>query len=141
VANQHLEGLHRDRRFPSTSSATVPGLADVRIHAGVLVFTLAVSVGTALLFGLVSAITVRSENAAGALVATRLTMGTAARRAASALVVAEVALAIVLLVGAGLILRSFARLVTPSISGTATRKSSALSATFAAPICATRPAP
>jgi len=92
-------------------SAAVPGLDDVRINAGVLGFALAVSVGTAVVFGLVSAITVRSENAAGALVTTRLTMGTAARRAASALVVAEVALAIVLLVGAGLILRSFARLL------------------------------
>lgn len=36
-------------------SATVPGLADVHINTGVIVFTLAVSVGTALLFGLVSA--------------------------------------------------------------------------------------
>src|SRR5262249_19516805 len=93
-------------------SATVPGLADVRINGGVLAFTLAVSAGTAIVFGLVSAFTVRSETASGALVTTRVTMGTAARRAASALVVAEVALAIVLLVGAGLILRSFARLLS-----------------------------
>jgi hypothetical protein len=49
--------------------------------------------------------TTRSESGAGALVASRLTMGRMARRAASALVVAEEALAIVLLVGAGLILR------------------------------------
>ena len=73
-------------------SAAVPGLGDVRINAGVLAFTLAVSAGTAIVFGLVSALTVRSENGAGALVTTRVTMGAGARRAASALVVAEVAL-------------------------------------------------
>jgi putative ABC transport system permease protein len=92
-------------------SVTVPGLADVRLNGTVVAFTLAISVATALLFGLISAITVRSESGAGALVApSRVTMGRSARRAASALVLAEVALAIVLLVGAGLVWRSFAKL-------------------------------
>jgi len=92
-------------------SVTVPGLADVGINTAVLVFTLGVSVAVALACGLVSAMTVRGESGSGALVApTRVTMGPSARRAASALVVFEVALAIVLLVGAGLILRSFTRL-------------------------------
>jgi putative ABC transport system permease protein len=92
-------------------SVTVPGLADVGINSAVLVFTLGVSVAVALVCGLVSAMTVRGESGSGALVApTRVTMSLSARRAASALVVFEVALAIVLLVGAGLILRSFARL-------------------------------
>ena len=92
-------------------SVTVPGLADVGINSTVLVFTLGVSVAVALVCGLVSAMTVRGESGSGALVApTRVTMGPSARRAASALVVFEVALAIVLLVGAGLILRSFTRL-------------------------------
>ena len=82
-------------------SVNVPGLADVRINAGVLTFALALSMVTALVFGLVSALTVRTESASGALVAPgRVTMTTGARRAASALVVVEVALAIVLLMGA-----------------------------------------
>jgi putative ABC transport system permease protein len=94
-------------------SVTVPGLADVGINSTVLVFTLGVSVAVALVCGLVSAMTVRGESGSGALVApTRVTMGPSARRAASALVVFEVALAIVLLVGAGLILRSFTRLAS-----------------------------
>ena len=94
-------------------SVTVPGLADVRLNGTVLAFTLGISVVTALVFGLISAITVRAESGAGALVAqSRVTMGRSARRAASALVLAEVALAIVLLVGAGLVLRSFAKLAS-----------------------------
>ena len=42
-------------------SVNVPGLADVRINGGVLTFTLAISIVTALVFGLVSALTVRSR--------------------------------------------------------------------------------
>jgi putative ABC transport system permease protein len=93
-------------------SVTAPGLADVRLNGTVIAFTLGISVATALVFGLISAITVRTESGAGVLVsASRVTMGRSVRRAASALVLAEVALAIVLLVGAGLVFRSFAKLI------------------------------
>jgi putative ABC transport system permease protein len=93
-------------------SVSVPGLAEVHINRGALAFSLGISVITAIAFSLVSAFTLKGESASGALVApTRVTMGARARRAASALVVAEVALAIVLLIGAGLILRSFSRLL------------------------------
>ena len=92
-------------------SVAVPGLRDVGINRGVLAFALGVTILTALVFGLIGAIATRPR-VAGAL-GTRGEAGASpiARRAASALVVGEVALAIVLLVGAGLILRSFARLV------------------------------
>src|SRR5262245_51401424 len=94
------------------ASVAAPRLADVRIDGRVLAFTLGVSVATALLFGLVAALTVKRESASGALVAPgRVTMSRTVRRATSALVVAEIAFAIVLLVGAGLILRSFVRLL------------------------------
>ena len=93
-------------------SSDVPGLNDVRINGRVLVFALGIVVLTTIVFGLVAALTVRSERAVGVLNASRgSSMGARARRATSALVVAEVALAIVLLVGAGLILRSFAALL------------------------------
>jgi predicted permease len=93
-------------------SGNVPGLNDVRINGSVLGFTLGIVVLTTLVFGLVAALTVRSEKAVGVLNASRgSSMGAKARRATSALVVAEVALAIMLLVGAGLILRSFAALL------------------------------
>jgi len=94
-------------------SVNVPGLADVRLNPTVLLFTLGISTVTALIFGLVSAFTARSESGAGALIApSRVTIGRSARRAAAALVLAEIALAIVLLVGAGLIVRSFAQLAS-----------------------------
>ncbi|HKG95404.1 MAG TPA: ABC transporter permease [Gemmatimonadaceae bacterium] len=93
-------------------ASNVPGLADVRINGAVLGFTLLVTIATALAFGLVAALTVRSQNAAESLGApARATMSAAARRATSALVVVEVALAVMLLIGAGLILRSFAGLL------------------------------
>ena len=93
-------------------SSDVPGLNDVRINGPVLAFTLGIVVLTTLVFGLVAGLSVRSEKAVGVLNASRgSTIGAGARRATSTLVVAEGALAIVLLVGAGLILRSFAALL------------------------------
>ena len=93
-------------------AGTVPGLNDVRINGRVLTFTLGIVVLTTIVFGLVASLTVRSERAVGVLNTSRgSSMGAKARRATSTLVVAEVALAIVLLVGAGLILRSFASLL------------------------------
>jgi putative ABC transport system permease protein len=96
--------------LPQTGN--VPGINQVHINGNVLGFTLGIIVLTTLVFGLVSALTVRSERAVGVLNASRgSSMSPRARRATSTLVVVEVALAIVLLVGAGLILRSFAGLL------------------------------
>ena len=77
-----------------------------------LAFTAGLTLLTTLVFGLAPALGIRMDRAAGALVNPgRVTAGGAARRASSALVVVEVALAIVLLTGAGLVLRSFSRLL------------------------------
>jgi putative ABC transport system permease protein len=101
-------------------SLSAPGLADAGINGPVLLFTLLVVVFTALGCGAVAALTTPVSNAAGLLVvAGRATMSPAARRATSGLVAAEMAIAVVLLIGAGLILRSFAALlsVNPGFSG------------------------
>jgi putative ABC transport system permease protein len=100
-------------------SLVVTGLADVQINRAVLAFTVALSIATALAFGLLSMLTTRSDTGSTAFTTGRATLGRSARRAASALVIGEVALALVLLVGAGLILRTFARLasVDPGFRG------------------------
>ena len=80
--------------------------------APVLGFTAGLTLLTALVFGLISAFGVRFDAAAGALTNPgRVTASAGARRASAVLVVVETALAIVLLTGAGLVLRSFARLL------------------------------
>jgi putative ABC transport system permease protein len=94
------------------ASVQVPGLAEVRLSVPALGFALGLALVAALAFGALAAFTVRLEHAADVLVsAGRATMTRLARRATSALVVAEVALAVVLCLGAGLVLRSFAGLL------------------------------
>jgi predicted permease len=93
-------------------SVNVPALADVGVNVTVLAFAVLVTVGAAIAFSLFAAAHLGDGDAAAALVSrTRQTMSRAARRTASTLVVVEVALAVVLLVGAGLVLRSFAALL------------------------------
>lgn len=94
-------------------SVEAPGLSDVHINAPVLAFALGITLLTTFLFGLVALFTVRLDSSASVLVgAGRVSAGGGIRRIASGLVVAEVALAIVLLVGAGLILRTFSGLLS-----------------------------
>lgn len=93
-------------------SVTVPGLADIRLNGIVLGFALTLVVAAAVVFGVVAALAVRLEHVGDTLVtAGRASAGRMMRRAMSGLVVAEVALAVVLLIGAGLVLRSFAGLL------------------------------
>ena len=93
-------------------SANLPELPAIAVDGTVLGFTVGLTLLTALVFGLISAFGVRVDAAAGALTNPgRVTASAGARRASAVLVVVETALAIVLLTGAGLVLRSFARLL------------------------------
>jgi len=88
-------------------------LTNVHLDARVLAFAIGISAATAVVFGLTCALTVRMGNLSATLASSlRTTASTPVRRAASALVVAEMALAVVLIIGAGLILRTFSRLVS-----------------------------
>jgi len=92
--------------------ASVPRLDQIRIDGSVLAFALATSVGTALLFGTAPGLRL-SRTDLQLLVTTggRGTAGSPARaRLGRTLVAAEVSLALVVLVGAGLLLRTFAKL-------------------------------
>ena len=90
----------------------LPRAAAIRIDATVLLYTLGVSTLAGLLFGLLPAIRATSRNLQGVLRAgSRGSVGNAGQHLRSALVVAEVALAVILVVGAGLATKSFARLL------------------------------
>lgn len=89
-------------------SVSAPGLQDVAINGFVLAFALGVVLLTTLAFGVVAALSVRTGGMFSAALATRgATAGTRARRVASMLVAGEIAMAVLLLVGAGLVLRTF----------------------------------
>jgi putative ABC transport system permease protein len=92
-----------------------PGLrlfVDLHIDSTVLLFTLALSVVTGIVFGLAPALQSLNVDLNEALKqgGGRTSLSTGHRRLQSAMIVAEVALAMVLLVGAGLLIKTFARL-------------------------------
>jgi putative ABC transport system permease protein len=97
----------------SLKPANLPRLAEISVNRTVFLFTLAVSVVTGLLFGLVPALQVSKmdlneglkESSRGGTDSPRR------HRVRALLVVSEVALSLVLLVGAGLMIRSFSRLL------------------------------
>jgi putative ABC transport system permease protein len=92
--------------------ASIPRLAEARIDARLFLFALGVSVATGILFGIAPAMQVSGGNLNAALreVGRGGTTGYSGRMARNGLVIAEVALAVVVLIGAGLLIRSFVRL-------------------------------
>jgi len=98
------------------STSNFPQMADVSMDLRVLAFTLAISIASGVLFGLTPSLqlsrpdlnTMLRDEGRGS------TGGRHRERARGLLVVAQVALAMVLLVGAGLLARSFLRLRTAS---------------------------
>jgi predicted permease len=85
----------------------IPGLSRIEIELPVLAFTLAVSAGAGILFGLAPAIQLsRPDLNEGLKEGGRSAGGSAGRRLLNGLVVVEVATAVVLLVSAGLLIRS-----------------------------------
>ncbi len=92
---------------------TLPPAVDVRIDTSVLLFALTATVLTGLLFGIVPAAQATNPSLVSALKegGQRSIAGTPDRRARGVLVVAEVALAFVLLVASGLLMRSFFKLL------------------------------
>jgi putative ABC transport system permease protein len=98
------------RLLVAIPAGTLPRAQDVRVDGTVFLFNALLVVATGLLVGLLPARrSVRVDLASTLKEGGRAVGGPARRRTRSALVVAEVALATVLLVGAGLLLRSFSR--------------------------------
>jgi putative ABC transport system permease protein len=86
--------------------------ATVEINPAVLLFTLAISILTAIVFGLVPALQATRWNLQEQLKESSRGVQLGSSRTRNVFVVSEMALALILLVGAGLLIRSFARLVS-----------------------------
>jgi putative ABC transport system permease protein len=103
------------------AAAGISHREDIHIDGFVLIFTLAVSLSTALVFGLVPALTVTSGsnriniseslNEGGMM----RTAGPGQTRLSALMVVSEVAMAMVLLIGSGLMLKSFVLLTRTNV--------------------------
>ena len=95
-------------------AAHLPQLGEIKLNGPVLAFTFALSVVTGILAGLLPALSMTRSDVNDALKQglgrTDASSGSSATR--SALVVVEVALSLVLLIGAGLMIRSLAKLQT-----------------------------
>jgi predicted permease len=95
-------------------SGSVPRIDEIALDGSVLFFTLLVSAVSALIFGLLPALRSSRVDAHDALrgrgVAPAGSVWSGGRNLRKALAAAEVALAVVLLIGAGLLIRSFVRL-------------------------------
>jgi predicted permease len=91
---------------------TVPRLREVNVDLVVLGVTVAICVGTGIIFGLAPGLASARPELTEALKegGRSSTQGTRRNRLRNGLVIAEVALALVLLSGAGLLIKSFARL-------------------------------
>jgi putative ABC transport system permease protein len=113
-----LEGIR------ALGTGSVPRLSAIAVDVRVLLFTLAISIVSGLVFGLAPALRLSRLDVTGSLKdADRGSAGTSAvwgrgQNLRRLLVVAELALSVMLLIGAGLLIRSFAHLqqVSPGFS-------------------------
>jgi putative ABC transport system permease protein len=100
------------RLFVASRPVSVPRIDLVGVDARVIFFAGVLSIATGIAFGLVPALRASAPDLVSSLNESgRSTPGVRSARLRSSLVVAEVALALVLLVGAGLMIRSFMKLM------------------------------
>lgn len=107
------------RALIALGPTTIPRLSDVGIDWRVLGFTVVTAVATSVLFGLAPAVASTGGVMARFIIgAGRGSLGSAGTRTRKTLVVCEMALAVVLLVGAGLLARSYGHItgVNPGFS-------------------------
>jgi putative ABC transport system permease protein len=113
-------GLIGVKTLIAMSPQALPGAPQASLQPWVFLFTMTLALLTGLVFGLVPAIAVARTNVAAFLKddSVRGTAGKSTGATRALLVIAETALAVVLLIGAGLLIKSFARLqdVNPGFS-------------------------
>ena len=93
--------------------ANIPRLSEVNVGAGVLLFAFFLSIATGILFGLAPALQASSVSQVSSLREGSRGSGSSRShtRISRILVISEIALSLILLVGAGLLLRSFWRVL------------------------------
>ena len=104
-----IVGIALTRLVVVAGAARIPRLDETTFDARVFLFTLLLSLVAGLVFGILPAVRASKADPSTSLKTSRSSASVGARRTRELLVVAEVALAIVLLVGAGLLVRSLAR--------------------------------
>ena len=92
-------------------SAFIPQLVGVSVDASVLAFTAGISLLTGILFGLIPALRISNITLNEALKEGGRSTGSQHENLRQALAISEIAVALVLLAGAGLLLRSFGKLL------------------------------
>jgi putative ABC transport system permease protein len=109
-----LLGLGGLRAMLAANPDSLPRTGDITLDPVVLLFTVAISLLTGVVFGLAPLLNLREQvvNVSLKEAGQRTTAGAARARVRSGLVMVEVALAVVLVIGAGLLLRSFWNLLT-----------------------------
>ena len=100
------------RALAAAGGAELPRANAIRVDGVVLAFTLGIAVLSGLLFGLVPVLRAASGQIQATLRAGTRGTGGGGQRLRSGLVVAEVAMAVILVIGAGLATKSFARLTS-----------------------------
>ncbi|HET7221362.1 MAG TPA: ABC transporter permease [Vicinamibacterales bacterium] len=101
------------RALTTLQPANLPRIAEVGVDLEVLGFAVVVAIATAVLLGLLTALRVSPERLRDSLTdGQRTVSGGRSERVRQILVVAQVALTLVLLVGAGLLARSFVRVLS-----------------------------
>ena len=95
------------RTLLTLSADTLPRIQEIGIDGRVIAFALVITIATGVLFGLVPALRMAHTDPQRDLSGARGTIGGKGQQLRSALVVTQVALAILLLIGAGLMGRSF----------------------------------
>jgi putative ABC transport system permease protein len=102
------------RAFLALAPSDLPRASNVEINGAVLGFTFALSLSAAVLFGILPALAGSRASLRGSMGegSTGSGIGRSTHRLRRALLVGEIALAVVLVFGAGLLLRSFVRLLS-----------------------------
>jgi putative ABC transport system permease protein len=103
-------GFHRGLLALVANRIPVPRLDQVALDLPVLAFTIVLAMATGLVFGFIPAVIASRDLNDSMREGGRHGAGPRSRRALATLVIAEVALSLVLLAGAGLLIRSFMRL-------------------------------